>query len=241
MIVIGPIEVRIPRMDRRPASRNAARVFHQMPTMSHLDGVKDRPARSLTVSAAAIKRDNPDPGCLESQSLHGGRFPIRQQRHDPPSLQITYDCPVTVIPAEGPVIDTHNDQRIGWHDGTPSHDPQQGIITNGQHESLGKACCRSSAECQAEMMDNALQPRRTTRPDRNNMVSEPLSKDLPAAIRHVPNEPPCDHSDAYLLAGAGQIGNLSKVATVNSARNYAAQGTIGGHLPRMHSQNYRIR
>lgn len=87
-----------------------------------------------------------------------------------------------MIPAEGPVIDTHNHQRIGWHHGSSSHDPPQGIVADGQHESLGKACCRSSAECQAQMMDNALQPRRATRPDRDNMVSEPLGKNLPAAM-----------------------------------------------------------
>jgi hypothetical protein len=67
------------------------------------------------------------------------------------------------------------------------------------------------------MMDNALQPRRTTRSDRDHVVSAPLGKDVPAATRHLANKPPCDHSDAYLPAGARQIGNLSKVATVNSA------------------------
>jgi hypothetical protein len=122
---------------------------------------------------------------LGKPGLHGRRFPVRQQRHDPPSLQITYDCPVTVIPAEGPVTNTHNDQRIGWHYSSSSHDPQQGVVTDGQHETLGKACCRSSAERQVQMMDNALQPRRTTRPDRDHIVSEPLGKDVPAAMRHL--------------------------------------------------------
>ena len=69
---------------------------------------------------------------------------------------------------------------------------------------------------------NALQPRRTTSPDRDNIVSEPLGKDPPAAMRHLANKPPCDHSDADLPAAAGQIGDLSKVATVNSARKLPA-------------------
>ena len=103
-----------------------------------------------------------------------------------------------------------------------SHDPQQGIVTDGQHKSLGKACCRSSAERQAQMMNNALQPRRTTRPDRNDIFSEPLGKDLPAAMRHLAKKPPCYHSNAHLPAGAGQIGNLSKVTTVNPTRKHPA-------------------
>jgi hypothetical protein len=77
------------------------------------------------------------------------------------------------------------------------------------------------------MMDNALQPRRTTRPDRDNIISEPLGEYPPAAIRHLTNKPPRDHLEAHLFAGAGQIGNLPKVATVNAARGHAAQWTIG--------------
>ena len=60
---------------------------------------------------------------------------------------------------------------------------------------------------------NALQPLPMTRPHRDNIVSEPLGKDLPPAMRYLANNPPCDHSDAYLPADAGQIGNPSKVAT----------------------------
>ncbi len=44
---------------------------------------------------------------------------------------------------------THNDQRIRWHHRSSSHHPQQGVVTDGQPEALSKACCRSSAECQA--------------------------------------------------------------------------------------------
>jgi hypothetical protein len=90
-------------------------------------------------------------------------------------------------------------------------------------------------------MDNALQPRRTTRPDRDNIVSKPLGKDLPAAMRHLANKSPCNHSDAYLPAGAGQIGDLSKVATVNSARKHPAQRTFGRRHLRTQCQNYRVR
>ena len=137
--------------------------------------------------------------------------------NDPPSLQVTYDCSVTMVPPEGPVIDTHNDQRLGWHHRSSPHDPQQGVVTDGQHESVGKACCRPSAECQAQMMDNALQPRRTPRPGPDNIVSEPLGEYPPAAMRHLTNKPPRDRLEAHLAAGAGQIGNLPKVATVNAA------------------------
>jgi hypothetical protein len=67
------------------------------------------------------------------------------------------------------------------------------------------------------MMDYALQPCRTTSSDRDNIVSEPLGENPAVAIGHLTNEPPRDHSDADLFAGAGQIGNQPKVATVNPA------------------------
>jgi hypothetical protein len=82
------------------------------------------------------------------------------------------------------------------------------------------------------MMDNALQPRRTTRPNRDNIISEPLGEYPSSATRQLTNKPPRDHLEAYLSAGAGQIGGLPKVATVNAARGHSAQRTIGlPHTP----------
>jgi hypothetical protein len=90
------------------------------------------------------------------------------------------------------------------------------------------------------MMDNTLQPRRTTRPDGDNIIREPLGENPPPAMRHLTNKPPPDHLEAQLSAGAWQIGNLPKVATVKSARGHPAQRTIGRRHLRTDGQNYRV-
>lgn len=90
------------------------------------------------------------------------------------------------------------------------------------------------------MMHDALQPHRTTRSDRENIISEPLGENPPAVIRHLTNEPPRNHLDADLFAGAGQIGNQPKVATVNPAREHPTQRTTGRRHVRADGQNYRV-
>jgi len=124
--------------------------------------------------------------------LHGGRFPVGQQRHDPPSLQIADDCPVATVPAEGPVIDARNDHGLASHHGSSADDPQQGVVADGYHEPLGKACSRSSAERQAQIMDDAFKPRCSARPERNNVLSEPLGENPSATVRHLAGKPSGD-------------------------------------------------
>jgi hypothetical protein len=46
-------------------------------------------------------------------------------------------------------------------------------------------------------------------------------------MRHLTNEPPRDHPQAYLLAGARQIRDLSMVSAMDSARSRPAQGALG--------------
>ena len=59
------------------------------------------------------------------------------------------------------------------------------------------------------MVDDAFQPCRPARPGRENIVPEPFSKNPPPTMRHLTNEPPRDHPEAYLLACTGQIRDLS--------------------------------
>ena len=95
--------------------------------------------------------------------------------------------------------------------------PVNGIIAHGQHQSLGEACCRPTAERQAQMMDDAFQPRCLARPQRHYVVTEPLGENPPMAMRDLTNEPPRDHPQVYLSARTGQIRDLSGVSAMNSA------------------------
>jgi hypothetical protein len=218
-----------------------ARVFHQVPAIGDLDGVRERFGRGLAVAAAAVARHHPDPGMLRKPSPHRCNLAVGQQRHDPPPLQIADNCSVTVIPPEGPVINAGNDQRLGRRAGSSPDYPQQRIVAHGQHQSLGETCCWRTAECQAQMMDDAFQPCCSARPHRHDIVTEPLSENPPMTMRDVTDKPPRDHSEAYLPARAGQIRDLSGVSAMNSARRSPAQRALGRARFRPDGQNNRVR
>src|SRR6202048_1180770 len=95
------------------------------------------------------------------------------------------------------------------------------------HHPPAEARCRSAAECQPQMGDDACQPCRPARPGWENIVTEPFSKNPPPTMRHLTNEPPRDHPQAYLLARARQIRDLSMVSAMDAARSRPAQGALG--------------
>jgi hypothetical protein len=132
-----------------------------------------------------------------------------------------------MVLAEGPVVNAGDDQGLRSQAASSPNNPQQGVIAHRQHQSLGEARCRSAAECQPQMVDDAFQPCRPARPGWENIVTEPFSKNPPPTMRHLTNEPPRDHPQAYLLAGARQIRDLSMVSAMDSARSRPAQGALG--------------
>jgi hypothetical protein len=99
-------------------------------------------------------------------SPHCCNLAVGQQRHDPPPLQIADDRSVAMVLAEGPVINAGNDHRLGWRTGSSPDNPQQGIVAHGQHQSSGETCRRTAAERQTQVMNDAFQPCRPARSDR---------------------------------------------------------------------------
>src|SRR3984885_9241352 len=101
-----------------------------------------------------------------------------------------------------------DDQGLRSQAGSPPNNPQQGVIAHRQHQSLGEARCRSAAECQPQMVDDAFQPCRPARPGCENIVTEPFGENPPPTMRYLANKPSRNHAEAYLLAGTGQIRDL---------------------------------
>jgi len=198
-----------------------------MPAVGDLERVGQRFGRSLAVAAAAVARHDPDLRVRREPSPHRCSLAVGQQRHDPPPLQIADDRSVAMVLAEGPVINTGNDKGLGRRAGPSPDDPQQGIVTHGQHQPLGEICRRPAAQRQTQMMNNAFQPCRPAGSDRES-GAEPLGKDLPTTVRDLAGKPPSDHQENHLPAGAGQIRDLSGVPAMNSARRGAEPHN--GHL-----------
>jgi len=119
-----------------------------------------------------------------------------------------------MVLAEGPVVNARDDQGIrSWAASAPNN-PQQSVIAHRQHQSSGEARCRSAAECQPQMVDDAFQPCRPARSGRENIVTEPFSKNPPPTMLNLTNEPSREYQEAYLLARRRQIRDLSMVSAM---------------------------
>ena len=76
------------------------------------------------------------------------------------------------------------------------------------------------------MVDDAFQPCCPARSGRENVFPEPFRENPPPTMRRLANEPPCDHTDAYFLAGTGQIRNYAIVNTGFLTRSLGANFSI---------------
>lgn len=216
-------------------------VLHKVPTVGDLDGVGQRLCRGLTVAAATVARYDPDLRVVGKPSPHRCNLAIWEQGYDPPPLQIAHDCSVAMVLAKSPVVNASDDQRLRSRAGSSPNNSQQSIIAHRQHESLGEARCRPAAECQPQMVDDAFQPCRPARAGRENFVPEPLSENPPPTMRYLANESSRGHAEAYLLTPTWQIGDLSVVSAMDSARSHPAQWAFGRAAFGSHGQNNRVR
>ena len=185
--------------------------------------MRKRPCCRLSVSAAAVSRDDVDLGMISEPRLDGGDITVAQQRHDPPPLKVVDDRAVAVVAAQRPVIDADNARTIRLEADSPPHDPQQRAIADRHHRPLCKAGGRPAAERQPKMMNDALQSAGPSRSFGNHPVLEPFGEDPPSTQRCRADKASASKAELHLPARTGQIRDRSDVAAMNLARLPAAQ------------------
>ena len=85
-----------------------------------------------------------------AQPCFGGRlFAVGQQGHHATALEVADDGAVAVVAAMSPIVDADHGQRLGLRQGTSTHDTQQGVIADRQHEPLGEPGTGPAAQRQA--------------------------------------------------------------------------------------------
>ena len=96
-------------------------------------------------------------------------------------------------------------------------------LLTGSISRLAKLAAGLPPERQAQMMDDAFQPRRPPRPEgAKNSVRKPLGEDLPAAEHGITTEPSGYHQELHVPPRQWQIIRTPLVAAVNAPRNRAA-------------------
>jgi hypothetical protein len=142
--------------------KDPARVLHQVPAIGHLCRVGQRPGDGRAVAAAAVTGDNLDPGTIGQPGLDGGGLAVGKDINDPMPLEVADNRSVAMPALPRPVVDADNPRcRLRDHRPGANH-PQQGVLAHRHQQPPGEALAGASAECEAEMMDDALQPRRPT-------------------------------------------------------------------------------
>jgi len=115
--------------------------------------------------------------------LDGAALPIPQQGDDTPAFQIADQRAVTLSPLEDPVVDADRARMLHRTDGTAANGPQHRIPTGWDHALSGEAGCGSTAEGNAEMMHDAVEPGRTPGIGVGKVRPEPLGEGLGPAVR----------------------------------------------------------
>ena len=80
-----------------------------------------------------------------------------------------------------PVIDPDDIQWLSRYVGSSTYDPEQRVVADREHQPSSKACCRTSAQRETEMVDDAVESPGSSRRWRQDITGKPLHEDLPAA------------------------------------------------------------
>jgi hypothetical protein len=159
-----------------------------MPTVSDLDGVRERLGCGKGITAAAVARDHSNLRLPREPGLRSGWLSVGSQSDRSSPLEVADDCSVTLIAPPCPIIDADNARcSKGWTP-APSNHPKQRIIAYGQHKSAGKTRCWAATQGKAKVMDDQIEPRCSPRPRRQSAVIEALGENTSAAQNSVTAE-----------------------------------------------------
>ena len=135
-------------------------VFYQVPAVGNLDRSGAPLSGSLYISCTTIPRDDSDRGPCGEPSGNRCCLTIGQQIDDAASLQIADDRSVLLTTLERPVIDTDYTRDLHRQRRMAPDNAQQGVLADRQEQASREALPWPSAQRQAEMMHDTLQPRR---------------------------------------------------------------------------------
>src|ERR1700722_7364017 len=94
----------------------------------------------------------------------------------------------------------------------PAHYSQQRILADRHHEPTCQAGCRPSAEREAEMMHDMIEPRRSPRPRRKHASAQAFREHAPTAQDSIAVETASKHHHVNWATGDWQISQMTAIA-----------------------------
>ena len=154
-----------------------------MPAVGDLDRVWQRLGGGQGVSAATVAGDQCNLRLRRQPGLCRRGLTIGKERDCPAPLQIADQRAVTSVASPRPVVDPDCGGRDKAWAAPTSNRPQQRVLADRQHQAPGQARGGASAQRQAEIMDDVIQPRCAARPWRQEVGVKPLDED-PTTAKH---------------------------------------------------------
>lgn len=158
-----------------------AGVRHQVPAIGDLDHLRRRAGNRLAIAAAAVPRHNLDFGVVRHPGLDGGGLAVGKNVDDLAPLQVADDASVAMPALPRPVVDADHTRCQPRLRRPRADGPQQRVPAHQHQQAPGQPLARTTAERQAEMVDDGLQPRRAPGVGGDDIFAEPLGKDLPVS------------------------------------------------------------
>ena len=153
---------------------------------------------------------------------HGRNLAVGHECDDPAPLQIAHDAAVAMIAAPRPVIDADDVQSfVGQTRAPPSH-PQECVVADWHHQSLGQTDRRPAAQRQTEVMNDTFEPRCPPAALGHHISFKLLSKYTMLAECRLKDKPAGCEPQPNLSAGTRQVGTAPDVSAVDAARGTPA-------------------
>jgi transposase InsO family protein len=210
----------------------SAGVLHQVPAVGDLRDLRGGADDRLTVAAAAVARDDLDGRMIRQPRLDRSGLAVGKQVDNLTSLQIADDGAVAMPALPGPVVDADNPgDRLRLRRPRANH-AQQRVLADRHEQAPGQALAGAAAEREAEMVNDALQPRRAARIGCDDVIPEPLGEDHPGAAFVPAPETPDRERDPDAPAISREVGKRSRVPAVDPARRLTTIRTHRSALPR---------
>ena len=146
-------------------------------------------------------------------------------------LTIAYDGAVAMIAPPSEVVDADHRERVDRLLRPPSHNSQQCVIADGQHQAFGKTGRGAATQGQSKMMDDVLQAASAPGQWRENAIGEPFREHLSPTQNRVTAKAPDHHPQINAAPGKRQIGRSAKISAVNSPRENTARRACTVELP----------
>jgi hypothetical protein len=166
-----------------------------VPPVGDLQRLRVKPTHGLAVAAAAITRDDRDPGVRRQPGIQRGGCSIRQQIDDPATLQIADQRAVTLPALPRPIVDADDRWLIVGPSGATAQRAKQRVAADRQQQPGRKLGTRATTECQAEVVRQPVKPGRAPCETSSSPIVQSLGEDPSSASCHHAAEAPDDDPD----------------------------------------------